>query len=190
MYVCMQAECNMWLLISAWAFTKNPSTYEKQSSDVSQQVAEETEDVINMVDPHELFPRQSNLCPQEKGGFWHCSDPQRPTVLPNVLGTEQSSAASTESCWINWLDPSLQQISSFFKVIYYICLFQPHRGGVTAGKIACTRTQPRSLMSTPAPSKGTFPRARGAGGRASRTSRRRQTAFPKWLVSTSAWDFR
>lgn len=71
---------------------------------------------------------KSNLCPQEKGGLWHCLDPQPPIVLPKVSGTKLSSATSTESCWINWLNPSLQQIRSFFKVSYCICLFHPHRG--------------------------------------------------------------
>jgi len=47
----MEAECNLQLLISAWAFTKNPSKYKKQSSDVSQRVVKEMGDVINMAAP-------------------------------------------------------------------------------------------------------------------------------------------
>lgn len=39
---------------------------------------------------------KSKLCLQEKGGPSHCSDPQPLMALPNILGTELSSVASTE----------------------------------------------------------------------------------------------
>lgn len=82
--------------------------------------------------------RVSELYLQEKGGPSHCLDPPPLMVLPNNLGAEPSSTASTEPHRVDWLDPSLRKIKHFLKCVFCIFSFQSLRGGVTADRLACT----------------------------------------------------